>query len=154
MKLEIIPYEEFYVKLFSYRGEERKYFSSDEEVRKAIRERAQKEGTTLVGLFQEEVIFIGGIFLVSPQVGEAWIFLNTPPPDLRLSTCKAVLNTMYATAEKMNLVRLQSLCLPLDKTKKFLEFLGFELEAVLRLYYNGISDALVYTILWRERCRP
>jgi hypothetical protein len=153
MRLKVVPYDEDYLGLFSYRGEERKYFSSDEEVRKVIRERAQKEGVTLVGLFQGKVIFFEGIYLVSPQVGEAWIFLNPPPTGSMISICKAVLGTMYSTAEEMNLVRLQSLCLPLEKTKKFLEFLGFELEAVLHNYHNGILDALVYIILWRERCQ-
>jgi len=153
MSLRIVPYDESYIKDFLYVGVERKYFSSDEEVREAIRGRVQKEGVTLMGLCLGEVIFVEGIFLVSSQVGEAWIFLNPPSSHLMRSACmKAVSDTMYATAEKMNLVRLQCLCLPLKETKKFLDSLGFKQEAVLHNYYNGILDALMYTILWRERC--
>ena len=154
MSLEVVSYNEAYLDNFSYCGEERRFFSSDEEVREIIRKRAQKEGKTLIGLFQGEVIFFEGIYLVSSQVGEAWIFLNPPLPNLMLPICRSILKTMHFTAEKMNLVRLQSLCLPLEKTRKFLGFLGFKQEAVLHSYYHGRLDALVYTILWRERCQP
>lgn len=152
-RLKIVPYRSDYVDAFSYCGSERKFFSSDEEVREAIKERAQKEGETVVGLLDGKVLLITGIYLLGPQVGEAWIFLNPPPRKMVRPICKDISDLLQSRAKRMNLVRLQSLCLPLEQTKGFLEFLGFELEAVLHNYYSGILDALMYTILWRERCQ-
>lgn len=151
MSLEIIPYDESYVEDFSYWGVEREFFSSAEEVREIIKKKARKEGTRVIGLLRGKVIFVLGINFIFPQVGEAWLFLNPPPPKFVLPVCRAIASTVHLKAKEMNLYRLQALCFPLEKAMKLSEFVGFRREAVLHSYYKGMTDVLVYAILWGER---
>jgi len=152
MKLEILPFSFLYLDSFLYKGVEREFFDSEEAVRQVIEERANRKGIALMGLYNEEPLFYMGIYFISSQVGEAWIFLNPSPPKLKITVSRIIHKTMYHWAKRLNLVRLQALCLPIVKTERFLEFLGFNYEATLCKYYEGTTDALIYAIIWEERC--
>lgn len=149
-KIKIIPYHKRYLRGFIYTGVERSYYSSDEEVREVIKQKASLPGTPVIGVMEGEVVFFAGIYILSSRVGEAWLYLNIPSEELKKEACEAIRGIMYKVAGEMDLVRLQSICLPFQANIKFLERLGFKFEAVLHLYYEGIMDVLIYTILWRS----
>lgn len=153
MNLKVISYDDDLVEDFHYFGIERKYVSSDKEVRKVIRECSKREGETIVGVIKGMVFFFAGIYALAPRVGEAWAFVNPVPSNEKIATHRAIFRNMHRIALDMNLVRLQSLCFPLEKAKRFLEALGFEKEAVLRKYYRGREDLILYSIIWGDRCR-
>jgi len=153
MSIDIVPYNEVFLWDFHYKGMEKKFILSDEQVRGLITQCTEREGRTMVGLLDGGVVFFAGITLLGPRVGEGWAFVNPPPKNKRIATYRALYRVMHKMADELNLVRLQSVCFPVEKAKKFLESLGFEKEAVLRKLFQGKEDLILYSIIWRERCR-
>ena len=155
MKIKSVKFDPIYLSRFTYEGTEREYFPPDDrEVRMIILNDVLSSEEVTVGLLGDEVVYIAGIRLLSSRVGESWLYLNPVEKRYHLQVVRSVRKDAIDSSQKLDLIRLQSLCLPIYKNRRFLTLLGFEYETTLHKYFNGIIDIDVYVIFFGgEKCQ-
>lgn len=137
----IVEYDSKYdllLSVFEYNGVEA-IFAEKVNVINVIKEYA-KVGSCYIGIKNGYIVGAGGIAPVWENVGYAWLFLN------KEADIKTTLKFIREILNKANYRRIHTHCLDNEKTKNFLEHLGFKYEGRMRKYF-GDQDALMYAIV-------
>ena len=100
-------------------------------------------------IFDGEIVAVGGINLIHPGVGEAWIVLTKQSRKdgiFAIIACRAISDKLDSIAVELKLKTCQShIRADFPKAIRFAEALGFTNPCEIQDYFPGNVDALLYT---------
>lgn len=100
---------------------------------------------SITGVVGETYIACGGFILLWPNAAELWAKVSPEAKAYKIELDEIILNFITDTARAFHLSRLQA---TVDKefivAKRWIEFLGFREEGLLKKYFNN-KDYLMYS---------
>jgi hypothetical protein len=92
------------------------------------------------------VVGCGGVILMWPGVYESWIALDENRKKEHISILKMLKQILDGLP---NIVRIQAhVSVNIPNHEKFMKFLGFEKEAILKLFFPNRDDGVLYRRLY------
>ncbi len=92
----------------------------------------------------------GGVFPIWEGLGEAWVMPSNLVSSHKKMFVKLIRSNLEQMTEKFNFRRVQATArADLPKAQRFLEFLGFEREGLLKKYGPDGSDHILYAKIKR-----
>lgn len=141
---KIVPFDPMFIKVSELREQERKMLRSvsAEDAARALTAMAD-DGPGWSVLHNGIHIASGGALPISPGVGEVWQFPTIHVPKHMVSYSKVFRHYLREILEKGNFRRLQTSCPVDDLHDRWMRFLGFECEGVMRRYgFDGTDRAI------------
>ena len=126
MKIDIlvIPYDKKLAEKFIYNGTE-KEFSGTEII--PILEFYSKMGASFMGLIDEKIIGIGGVYKLWENAGGCFLFLNKEAQNYKKSVFKILLKYMNALIKQYQIKTLIAECQDNNlEAQRLIEHLGFK----------------------------
>jgi len=121
---KIVEYNRELLKDFVYDGVELKLFIKDQIV--PMLEFYNKLGKSYIGLIDNRVIGIGGIYPLWENFGSAWLFLNKEAGRYKKSVFKILIKYMNSLVREYNLKTLILECInDSPKAHRLIQHLGF-----------------------------
>lgn len=137
-RLKIVPFDENLLTDFKYDGIEKSL--SGEEILPIVKF-YNKMGDSFIGIIDNEVIGIGGLYPLWPSAGSCYLFLNRSAYLHKIIIFKAILKYMNILIHKYNIDTLTVDCLSEEiKASNLIEHLGFTKtkEFKLTMYCKGV----------------
>lgn len=131
--IEVIPFDEKYLDQFEYNGVEKK-LTAGINIKEVIKTYAEI-GDAFIGIADNKIIGIGGIYKLWGDVGQAWLFLNQEARAYKKSTMKALKEYTQALILKNYYKQVQILCLEDSfEATNLAEHLGFKKRELWRRF--------------------
>jgi RimJ/RimL family protein N-acetyltransferase len=109
----------------------------------------KKEGPAFTLIIDDQIIACAGVILMDWDRGEAWTLFSSLIAKYKLTVIKQVTKYLGMIAENNNLKRIQALVSPeREGDQRFIEFLGFEYEGLLRKYGPFNDDHMMYARIY------
>ena len=142
--MRIIPYNiltSSYLDTFEYDGIEKGMFSFYE-IKKRIQEYAISD--IYMAVDGRKLIGLAGVIPLYPGIGFAWMLYNNTYPGKLLRIVKEIKKVLKGKLRFYH--RIETYCMNVKETCKFLEFIGFKKEGILRQHL-GKKDMAMYSII-------
>jgi hypothetical protein len=138
-KIKIIPFAVDHVDLINHKIKYPNIQNLKNEI--FISENNGERGIT--GLIEDKVIFCCGIKLINSGVGHVWVVPSIYCNTYKIITYKTIKDLLEKHAKELKLHRIQT---TIEKSFiKWIEFLGFERESILKQVNEDKSDLFFYT---------
>ncbi len=109
-------------------------------------ERMEKKDRAFTLIDNGHLVAAGGIIPIWDGMGEAWLIPSDVMPGYRLQVIKIVRKRIDEIIDSDNLRRLQATVrADYDVATRFVEFLGFKREGLMRNYGPGGADHYMYS---------
>ena len=109
-------------------------------------DRMEKKDRAFTLIDNGHLVVAGGIFPVWDGLGEAWMIPSDQIPKYKIKMIKTLRNHIDLITEEDGLRRLQATVRDdFDIAKKFIEFLGFKREGLLKNYGPDGTDHIMYS---------
>jgi len=123
MELNIVPFDKELLKDFVYNGIERKL--SGIQIC-SMAEFYNRLGESYIGIIDEKVLGVGGIYPLWEGAGSVWLFLNQEARDYKKSVFKALLEYMNMLIKKYEIKTLIVECIDdALEAHRLVQHLGF-----------------------------
>ncbi len=128
-----IPFEEHYLTGFIYDGVEKDVLAEYDiiELAKAY----SLTGDAFMGLIDDKLMGMGGIYPVFGGIGQAWIFLNQITQEHKKTVFKEIIRYMEHIISKSRFKEIQISCIKnSEEANRLAEHLGFVKKTELIMY--------------------
>ena len=133
MSIIILPFQEIRLQDFKYDGIESDYFAGLDI--KDIARQYAKMGDAFMGLADDEVIGLGGIYPVTQEIAQAWLFLNQSARQYKGAIFREIKSHLDKIIAFKGYKKVQILCLQNSfEAINLSEHLGFHKLADMVLY--------------------
>jgi len=144
--ITIIEFDEQYLDSFEYNGVEKEMLENSGVDIKALIKGYAKNGECWMGLADNKVIGIGGIYPLWEGVAQAWVFLNKEIKQYLRDILNALKTHLEKAIQKYR--RIQIVCLQASpEANNLAKHLGFKKEGVLEQYTPDKRNMVMYAIL-------
>ena len=134
-EMQILPFKISHGLEIKVRAEET--IKSNKEFREWLKS-LKNAGNCFTALYENEIIICGGVRVILPHVGEAWVICSECIKKYTRELYKYSRIVIENIIEKERLYRVQAYVKADWKDAiSFIENLGFELEGLVRKYING-----------------
>jgi len=97
------------------------------------------------GLHQGKPIICAGVFHIAPHIGEAWSVISSDLTQLNKSVIIRFVKEVKAGLDRLEYKRIQANTEEsFIEARRFLEFLGFKEEGIMRAYSPDGQDSVMY----------
>jgi len=143
-ELQVVPFEVLHGLNMKVQKEELIFIPRTHDEFKSWLKQLHEAGNCFSCIWDEEVIFCGGVSILFPHTGECWILCSQDIKRYTREIYHYVRIALDKIAEDNRLYRLQAHVRPdWENAINFVENLGFELEGLCRKYING-QDYYIY----------
>jgi len=145
--LQVVPFEVLHGLNMKVQKEATFHIPRTHDQFKAWLKSLHKAGNCFTCIYDEEVIFCGGVNVIFPHTGECWILCSKRIKTFVREIYHYSRIALNKIVNENNLYRLQAHIRPDWKNAiNFVENLGFEIEGLCRKYING-QDYYLYARL-------
>lgn len=133
MIIEIIPFQEIRLQSFVYNGVEKDYATKLDV--KSLATSYAKMGISFMGIVDDRLIGMGGVYQVLPGIGQAWLFVNREVQKYRGAFFREVKAHLDKIIAKMEYKQVNMMCVKDSfEANNLAEHLDFKKKMDFTLY--------------------
>lgn len=107
----------------------------------------QDNSIAITGMHNGRIICCGGVIPMNNGNAEIWLLPSIWVSSVRFTFVKELRKWLFGVRQDLALNRMQTTCLSDDLHNRWMSFLGFEKEGVMRKYHNGV-DYSIWGRVW------
>lgn len=134
---KIIPFKAEHLECMDMRAHEKELVSGNN-VMKSV----EHGSIAVTGMIDGRIICCGGIVPLNNGNSEIWLIPSIYVSSVTVTFCRELRKWLFGMRESLGLQRMQTACLNDDLHNRWMKFLGFEKEGVMKKYSNGVDFAM------------
>lgn len=134
---KIIPFKAEHLECMDMRDHEKALVSGNN-VMKSV----EQGSIAVTGIIDGRIICCGGIVPLNSGSSEIWLIPSIYVSNVTITFCKELRKWLFGVRENLGLNRMQTACINDALHDRWMEFLGFEKEGIMKKYSNGMDFAM------------
>lgn len=110
-------------------------------------ENIEHTSVACTGIIDGRIICCGGVIPHKTGNSDIWLLPSAYVSSVKLTFVKELRKWLFGVRENLQLNRMQTYCLNDDLHTRWMTFLGFEKEGVMRKYFQG-QDYAIWGRTW------
>lgn len=144
LDVKIVPFEQKHFDEINLRQSDFANFDKDK-IKEIVKELSQDNAFTL--LIKDRVILFGGIYSLHKKAGEAWLVCAEEIKYYPRTSARTVKRHILNMMETLDLSRLQTKNNVNELHNRWVEWVGFQKEGILRKFDELGNDIIMYSIV-------
>lgn len=149
--LELLQFHPAHVEVAELTDHEAKNFARLPGAFQKMIDLNQKSIQAVTVMHDGRIMLMCGFIALWPGVVEAWLIPTKRIEENPIEFCKTIRKFLAQSAEVMNIRRMQASAIADERHTKFMEFLGFEREGLLKEYSDAKEDFIPWARFFPER---
>ena len=137
---KIIPFKQSHLECMDMREHEQKLIKDKDLT-------MLESAIAFTGMVDGRIICCGGVVPLNNGSAEIWLIPSVYVSHVTMTFARELRKTLFSVREDLGVTRLQTACINDDLHDRWMTFLGFQKEGVMRKYHNG-EDYSMWGRVW------